>query len=299
MKKLILILVVICTFCGCNKISNKPIYEELTINEVDKAMKQEPSFGDFYDDIIRKNYAEKMSPSEKARFKKVSYRRLYAYEKYRYDFVSWQEKDSIWDKEWTQKYAKEIASTDSVINYWKERKLQCNAEIDKYVKGSITNVGIETEYEYNWISHMNERVSHRVFDVTYTLFVPKVEKVNYEIMWRDKYGSAQYGHDGYSDGGFYDIDITKGDTIRTKICGGLSENKPAEIWITSIMVDGREIKSTYNKYEYPHSVCMYLANGNEYEWNAVGREFVGENFMSKYDYERQERERDLRAFDNL
>lgn len=294
MKKKVIIVAVIALLCSCNRISNKPIYEELTINEVGKAMKQDSSFGWFYDDVVEANYALKMSPSEKARFKKVSYRKYFAYTKYKYDFLKWMKKDSIWGEEWAQKYVKEIAATDSVINYWKQYKQDCYAEVNKYIKGKITNVGIESDYEYNWDTRRNEWKPRRSYEITYTLLVPKVDKVEISIVWRDKYGESDGWH-----GSSYDENITQNDTVKKHVCGGLNDEKPSEVWITSVEINGQTISSKYDKYDVPQSVREYIENEKEYDWNKVGREFAGENFVSKDSYLSQKREEDLRAFDNL
>lgn len=296
MKKSFILIFIISMLCCCNKISNKPIYEELTIDEVGKAMRQDSTFGYFYDEVVSENLAQKMSPSEKAKFKDVSYKRYFSYMKYKYNWGEWFKKDSIWAKEWAQKYAKEIAATDSVINYWKEYKQNCNSEIDKYIKGRIINVGVESDYEYNWRTDRNEWVSHRTYEIEYALFVPKVDKVTYDLLWRNNYGNAAYG--GFSYGG-YDVNITKENCIKKSTCAGLSENKPSELWITSIIVNGQVIKTDYDKYKVPEAVQNYILDEKEYDWDKVGYKFAGENFVSKDSYLSQKREEDLRAFDNL
>lgn len=293
MKKQIFIVAVIALLCSCNKISNKSIYEELTIDEVEKAMKQDSVFGWFYDDVVSANYDQRMTPSAKARFKKVSYRRYFAYTKYKYDFFMWKEKDSIWAEEWSQKYAKEIATTDSVINYWKQYRQDCYAEVDKYIKGKIVNVGIESDYEYNWRTDRKEWVSHRTYDIEYTLFVPKVEKVEVSVVWRDEFGAYGWEVSGI------DNNITKTDSIKHHICAGLPDDKPSELWISSIEIDGKKVTSKYNRYDVPQPIRDYIENEKKYDWDRVGYEFVGEKFVSKYKYQQKKREEDLMAFDNL
>ena len=128
--------------------------------------------------------------------------------------------------------------------------------------------------------------------------MPKVDTVNYNLLWRDKYGRSASAYGVFSYGG-YDVNITQKDNVKKSICAGLTDNKPSEIWITSIVVNGQVIKSDYDEYKTPYSVRDYIINENEYDWNKIGREFAGDNFVSKSDYQSRKREEDLRAFDNL
>lgn len=293
MKKLFFFICLISLLISCNKISNKPFYEELTIDEVAKAMKQDSAFGWYYDGITSENWSEIMTNSQKAKYKELSHRRAFKYYKYSSDFEQKFKEDSIWGEEWKSTCINEIKQVDSIITYWKQYRSECYSEIDSYVKAEIKNVSIDYYDGWNYLTDRYEYSGHRVYDVVYTLFVPKIDEISYEVVWRNEYGKSN----GWHPSG-YDVNITKNNCTSHCSCAGVSENVPSEIWINRITIDGEVITSKYDEYKVPIKVREYLENERETQWEAVGAAYV-DNFVTKSQYIRKKREQKIKELDEL
>ena len=81
MKKVWLFFFVISfLIASCNKISDKPVSEKLSTDELSKAIKSDTLFADFYEEIRKE--VDDMSDIKKATYNDVTYRRLFQYVKF-------------------------------------------------------------------------------------------------------------------------------------------------------------------------------------------------------------------------
>jgi hypothetical protein len=150
MKRLLfLILGFVIVLSSCSKISDKPVSEKLSTDELSKAIKSDTLFTSFYEGI-RKNVDE-MDDIKKAKFNEVTYRRLFKYYKFLQDTTYWKPLSEKWEKEWEKDLGIYSTKADSTINYWK--KYLADNSLDKYVKVELAN--INKEY-YDYIGELKE-----------------------------------------------------------------------------------------------------------------------------------------------
>lgn len=144
MKKVWLFFFVISfLIASCNKISDKPVSEKLSTDELSKAIKSDTLFADFYEEIRKE--VDDMSDIKKATYNDVTYRRLFQYVKFLQDTTYWNPLYEKWNEEWEREYGVYLPKADSVINYWK--KYLDENSLDKYVKvelAKIDKVGVDT-----------------------------------------------------------------------------------------------------------------------------------------------------------
>ena len=148
-KECLLFFVVAFALSSCNSVSNKPVSEKLSTEELSKAIKSDTLFTSFYEHIRKE--VDDMSDIKKAKFNDVTYRRLFKYVKFLQDTTYWKPLSEKWDKEWESEYGVYLPKADSVLNYWK-KYLEENS-LDKYV--SIELARIDKEY-YTYAGGLKE-----------------------------------------------------------------------------------------------------------------------------------------------
>lgn len=145
----LLILGLTIIFSSCSNVSNKPVFEKLSTDELSKAIKSDTMFTSFYENI-RKSVDE-MDDIQKATFNDVTYSRLFEYYKFLLDTTYWKPLSEKWEKEWEKEFGIYSTKADSTINYWK--KYLAKNSLDKYVKIELSN--ISKEY-YDYIGGLKE-----------------------------------------------------------------------------------------------------------------------------------------------
>ncbi|RYG06831.1 MAG: hypothetical protein EOO07_28530, partial [Chitinophagaceae bacterium] len=137
MKRLLWLLFGFATvLTSCSKISNRPVIEKLSIEELSSAVKSDTSFSGFYDGL-RKNVDE-LDDLKKAKYNDVTYRRLFSYYKFLQDTTFWKPLVGQWEKEWAMKFGSYSSKGDSTIKFWK--KYRAENSLNKYVKIELVNI---------------------------------------------------------------------------------------------------------------------------------------------------------------
>lgn len=103
---------------SCSNISNKPVSEKMSTEELSKAIKSDTLFAEFYENI--REEVEEMSDIKKATYSDVTYRRLFKYVKFLQYTTYWKPLSEKWEKEWQNDYGAYLPKADSVLNYWKK-----------------------------------------------------------------------------------------------------------------------------------------------------------------------------------
>lgn len=103
---------------SCSNISNKPVSEKMSTEELSKAIKSDTLFAEFYENIRKE--VEEMSDIKKATYSDVTYRRLFKYVKFLQYTTYWKPLSEKWEKEWQNDYGAYLPKADSVLNYWKK-----------------------------------------------------------------------------------------------------------------------------------------------------------------------------------
>lgn len=148
-RLLLLILGLAIIFISCSEISDKPVSEKLSTEELSKAIKSDTMFASFYENI--RASVDQMDDIKKAMFNEVTYSRLFEYYKFLLDTTHWKPLSEKWDNEWQIEFGKYLSEADSTINYWK--KYLAENSLNKYVKIELAD--ISKEY-YDYIGELKD-----------------------------------------------------------------------------------------------------------------------------------------------
>lgn len=125
--------------CSCNKsaIPEKSIFDELTEEEVSKAIAADADFERFYDMICHFNDDIFHSPQglpgpltdeQIEQFRPITYSQFFEFHKYMRDTTVWAPLKKQWCEEWAQEGHRYDAQADSIINLYRDA---INAAYDK------------------------------------------------------------------------------------------------------------------------------------------------------------------------
>lgn len=132
MKKIVFALLACALFCSCNSVPNQSIMEPIDYKELGDIIKKDSSFAFFY--FWLQGDIEGLSDIDKARFKDVTYRKLYSLFKFSNDTTKINPLKEKWTDEWNEIYGGYGAKGDSAINYWikykEEHSLSKNVKIE-------------------------------------------------------------------------------------------------------------------------------------------------------------------------
>ena len=285
MKKVFLVVVAAVMIVGCNNIPDKPVSQKLNEIELSKAMESDKEFADFYREVV--STVEKMDDVEKARFLKLTYRKLFDYFKFQADTAYWNKLERQWDKEFEDGYKVYIPKADSIIDYWK--KYIDKNSLDNYAKIELANI-----YKEYW------QYIGRLKDVSLGFRITPLKGTIDEIHFECEYKKKDV--EGYRYCPTIDCRSSKPISdadIRYWSVGILNENDfigyNAEtflkdynvfIKISSIKIDGKSFSM-----EVPESISSYLESEKKDNdtsdfskcYYIIG-EFIDKNFKSWYEY---------------
>lgn len=244
---------------SCNNISDKPVSEKLSIDELSRAIKKDTMFSSFYENI-RKNIDE-MDDIKKAEFNDVTYRRLFKFVKFSQDTVYWNPLIQKWEKEWETDFGLYSLKADSVIDYWK--KFLDENSLDNFVK--IELVKIDKEY-YDYIGDLKE------VDLGFKLTPSKgrIEQICFNYGYKAKIDSDNFykKHNCILTSPFsspvvkyWEVDYSDKDDFGGKSIETFLRDFDIEIKITAIRKDGENIST--DDFHIPKEVSNYLNFGNE------------------------------------
>jgi hypothetical protein len=288
MKNLFLLFfVAVFALSSCSNVSNKPIFEKLSTEELSKCMKEDKLFAEFYENI--RNNVDYASDIEKATYNDITYNRLFNYLKFLRDTSYFDPLSEKWKKEWVSEYGVYLPKADSVLNYWKNY-LEENS-LNKYVK--IELVDIDKEY-YSYYNNLLKEVN---LGFRLTPLQGTIEQINFNYTYQEKKDEEWYKRPGKH----YCISTQpfSTSTIRYDEVDFSDKNKFASynvetflidynlyIEITDIQKDGVNI--TTKDFLIPTIVSTCL----EYEKNYIFRryeddlikELINENYIIYEDY---------------
>lgn len=105
-------------FASCSNIPDKPVTDELTAEEVKKAVQSDSLFADLYD--FARFRSSFMQSAEIARFSGLTYRNALEYIHFTDDSAFWDKQREQMTAEWNAENAKALQKTDSVIESWRD-----------------------------------------------------------------------------------------------------------------------------------------------------------------------------------
>lgn len=287
MKKVWLFFFVISfLIASCNKISDKPVSEKLSTDELSKAIKSDTLFADFYEAIRKK--VDDMSDIKKATYNDVTYRRLFQYVKFLQDTTYWNPLYEKWNEEWEREYGVYLPKADSTLNYWK--KYLAENSLDKYVKVELAQ--IDKEY-YVYIDELKEvNLGFRLTPLQGT-----IEQIRFNYGYKAKINGDKYfeKHNCISTSpfsssiirywkvGYLDEDDFAGKSVETFL-----RDYNLQIEITSIRKNGVNI--SIDDLNVPEEVSDYLTYGEsddimrDYYKEKVIKALINKAYLDKWEF---------------
>jgi len=301
MKKLsLLILGIALIMSSCSNISEKPVSEKLSTDELAKAIKSDTSFTSFYENIRKK--VDELDDIKKAKFNEVTYRRLFKYVKFSQDTIYWKPLFEKWEREYEKEFGIYSTKADSTLNYWK-KFLEENS-LDKYVKVELAQ--IDKEY-YDYIGELKEvNLGFRLTPLEGT-----IEQIRFNYGYKakiigDKYferhncistspfssPTIRYWEVGYSDKNNF-----AGKTVET-----FFRDYDLQIEVTKIRKNGVNIST--DDFNIPELVTDYFTYGEEdfmkdYYKEKVIKKLIFNGYLEKWEYTSKKADEILEKEDKL
>jgi len=286
MKKLsLLILGFTLILSSCSKISDKPVSEKLSTDELAKAIKSDTSFTTFYENIRKK--VDELDDIKKAKFNEVTYRRLFKYVKFSQDTIYWKPLYEKWESEYEKEFGIYSTKADSTLNYWK-KFLEENS-LDKYVKVELAQ--IDKEY-YSYIGELKEvNLGFRL-----TPLQGPIEQIRFNYGYKAKINGDKYfeRHNcistspfssptiRYREVGYSDKNDFAGKTVETFL-----RDYNLQIEVTKIRKNGVNIST--DDFNIPEEVSDYFTYGDEefmkdYYKEKVIKKLIFNGYLEKWEY---------------
>lgn len=277
-------------FSSCNNISDKPVSDKLSTDELAKTGKQDTLFAGFYENI-RKSVDE-MDDIKKAKFNDVTYRRLYKYYKFLQDTTFWKPKTDKWEKEWEKDFGIYLNKADSTLNYWK--KYLAENSLDKYVKIELAN--IRKEY-YEYIGELKEvNLGFRM-----TPLQGSVQQIRFNYGYKAKI----HGDNNYYEKhrcieteplstpriGYWKVDYSDRNKFAGKNVETFLRDYNMYIEVVEIRKDG--INMSMADFSVPDEVAKCLEVENEYPSlfemykDDIIKNLINKNYVGKWEYRKE------------
>lgn len=286
--KNIFFLLVIMLLSGCDNL-NKSIFEPLSIEELNCELEKDSLFGYFYNNIeeINKNLLD--SDVKKAKYAKLTYRRVY-------DLFSYKDTTlyNMLLNEWKEKNSDNVKKVDSVSNYWKRMKQEYSLE--QYVKIELASVSTQY-YRYS------EGVENVIIGFKLRPLKGRVDQIEFSYSITPKINSEDNGEKYISPMNknwcLYSSPFSKEVKGSWKV-GYSNENKLAgktkdevlrdydlNIEINKVRFNGKNINK--DDVEIPFSVRMYWEEGDsgsmkDYYSDKIIKEFIDKQYIPSYQY---------------
>ncbi len=286
-KFYLLFFVVIFLLSSCNSISDKPVSEKMTTEELSKAIKSDTLFAEFYESI--REEVDEMSDIKKATYSDITYRRLFKYVKFLQDSTYWNPLFDKWEKEWQLDYGTYLPKADSVLSYWKNYLAENS--LDKYVKIELAR--IDKRY-YDYIGELKE--------VNLCFKLTPLQGTVEQIRFNYGYKAKIHGDDGLYEKqrcietdplssariGCWEVSYSDKDKFAGKNVETFLRDYNLYIEVTQIRKDGINIST--DDFNVPESVKECLEYEKKYpilyefSKDEVIKELINKDYLGKWDY---------------
>jgi hypothetical protein len=286
MKRLsILILGLAIILSSCSNISDKPVSEKLSTDELSRAIKSDTLFTSFYENLRKR--VDEMNDINKAKFNDVTYRGLFKHVKFSQDTTYWKPLYEKWEKEWEKDFGIYSTKADSTLNYWK-KYLEENS-LDKYVKVELAT--INKDY-YDYIGELKE--VNLGFKLT-PLRGP-IEQISFNYGYKAKINGDKYfeRHNCISTSPFssptiryWEVEYSDKNDFAGKTVETFLRDYNLQIEVTKIRKN--DINISTDDFNIPEEISDYFTYGDEdfmkdYYKDKVIKKIIYKDYLDKWEY---------------
>jgi hypothetical protein len=169
-------------FIACNPIPNKSIFEELTQEELETAVKSDSLFAKLYEELCEQK--DTFSETQKVYFKDLTYRRVYKFIKLLYsyaeDTMQRAQLEKEWEEEWENTFGKDLDIVKDTVKYWE------NHSLSRFAKVELSN-----------FSYINPQEAYIHFKIT--PLMGSLERIEFIFRYDDDFWGEEIQHYIYSD----------------------------------------------------------------------------------------------------
>ena len=139
MKKIVFFSITcLLTLSSCTDYLNKPITEDLSVEELRAAVKRDTDAVEFYEEMKKMKIEFLSEESKQVKFGDITYRQIYDYLKKMGDSTFYMPISEEAQKEWETQYGSYKNKVDSISDYWKKFKKEHS--LDHYAKIEFNDI---------------------------------------------------------------------------------------------------------------------------------------------------------------
>ncbi len=283
MKKILLLSIICSVFIACNPIPNKSIFEELTQEELETAVKSDSLFAELYEFTQTMHKLVDFPESQKVYFKNLTYRRLHKYMCYRSDSIYWAQWKKKQEEEWENTFGKDLDIVKDTVKYWE------NHSLSRFAKVELSN--------FSYIKPQEAYIHFKI-----TPLMGSLERIEFIFQFDDDFLVDISQHYIYSDPihktieGAWRIDPDYCYVYKDITASEFSQMYDWSIMITNIRKNG--VDYSILTLGIPQEILAILR-----EWTPENEEAVAKlfnpSYMSRDTYIQNKFEEELRDYDSL
>lgn len=265
----LLILLIGILFAGCNSIPNKSILKKLSDEEQASARLKDADFPAFYDATRAK--VDSMPDSLKTLYEKITYKKLFEYDKFLNDTAFWKDQKSKWEEEWDGEHMNALTSCDSVLNHWKEIK-DANS-LSGYASVKLDSIAFDGKGKYVFFRFKVTPLKgtlNGIYFKCYDVMTTKGFRSNDTLYYYDSFTTFSKTT--------YIVKKISSKNVKTKSL----DQKNAKITITDVWKNGKRLKSKDFKIPADVLECLNLEESNAEGYDAAKTEYIQKNFDENY-----------------
>lgn len=176
------IMAMVCT--SCTLIPYESVFEKLTIRKLACAMKLEPRFAAFYEQLQNSVDSCVASDTLKAKYAAVSYRRYFKYYEQCADSAHWQALQAQWSRAWDSIYAKDLALVDDTMAFWWEYRQM--HQLDNYAQVKLSSF---------YLTYRGNKVNDAFIGFTVTPLMGEIDYIKFSYAYGTPKDTAYLWHE--------------------------------------------------------------------------------------------------------
>lgn len=279
-RGILLVLGVALICCSCNRIPNRPIVEPLDTKTLAGIIKYDTDFASFYEDV--QTIVQLFNETDKAKFYDITYRDLYAVNKFFNDTAEIRTIEKKWEREWNEKFGSYDGKVDSIIAYWNKYKEEHS--FSRFVK--IEFEALDKEY-YEYIGG----VKNVNFAFRLTPLKGRIDQIRFTYRYAPKITNAQYApkHRCISTKPFnksvvryWEVEYSAEQELENITSAEFKRDYDILFEITDIRKDG--VNYSVNDLNIPRSVSKAMEiNPDGYLYKSYKKDIIKELLCSEYE----------------